>query len=78
MNTSYALTMQADLNYETVAIDGKSYDIGLQRADGSSAAIAADKETWVVIHGWQSSPKAIHRVAAAIHHAGLLGVFIGT
>ena len=68
-NTSYALTMQADLNYETVAIDGKSYDIGLQRADGSSAAIAADKETWVVIHGWQSSPRAIHRVAAAIQAA---------
>ena len=68
-NTSYALTMQADLNYETVTIDGKSYDIGLQRADGSSAAIAADKETWVVIHGWQSSPRAIHRVAAAIQAA---------
>lgn len=68
-NTSYALTMQADLNYETVTIDGASYDIGLQRADGSSAAIEADKETWVVIHGWQSSPKAIHRVAAAIQAA---------
>jgi pimeloyl-ACP methyl ester carboxylesterase len=68
-NTSYALTMQADLNYETVQIDGKSYDIGLARADGSSTAIEAGKETWVVIHGWQSSPKAIHRVAAAIQAA---------
>jgi pimeloyl-ACP methyl ester carboxylesterase len=68
-NTSYDLTMQADLNYETVQIDGKSFDIGLKRADGSSAAISPDRETWVVIHGWQSTPKATHRVAAAIEAA---------
>jgi pimeloyl-ACP methyl ester carboxylesterase len=68
-NTSYALTLQADLNYETVRIDGRDYDIGLTRADGSAAAIAADRETWVVIHGWQSTPKATHRVAAAIQAA---------
>jgi pimeloyl-ACP methyl ester carboxylesterase len=68
-NTSYALTMQADLNYETVAIDGKSYDLGLTRADGLSRQIEADKETWVVIHGWQSGPDAVHRVAAAIQAA---------
>jgi pimeloyl-ACP methyl ester carboxylesterase len=68
-NTSYALTLQADLNYETVQIDGKAYDIGLTRADGTSAAIVPDRETWVVIHGWQSTPKATHRVATAIQAA---------
>jgi pimeloyl-ACP methyl ester carboxylesterase len=68
-DTDYTLALQADLNYQTVTIDGTAYDIGLRRADGTTAAIAPDRETWVVIHGWLSGPAAVHRVASAIQAA---------
>jgi pimeloyl-ACP methyl ester carboxylesterase len=65
-DTAYSLSLQADLNYESVRIDGRTYTLGLAHADGSAAAISASRETWVVIHGWQSKPDATHRVAVGI------------
>lgn len=65
-DTPYKLTLQADLNSASVAIDGATYTLSLNRADGSTAPIVTDRETWVVIHGWLSTPSATHRLADAI------------
>jgi pimeloyl-ACP methyl ester carboxylesterase len=68
-NTAYALTLQADLNYQTVNINGADYKLALLRADNSSAPVNPAAETWVVIHGWLSTPKATASVASAIDAA---------
>jgi pimeloyl-ACP methyl ester carboxylesterase len=38
----------------------------LVRLDGESGAISADRRTWVIVHGWQSSPSAFSSLASAI------------
>lgn len=68
-NTNYALTIQSDLNWDGVTVDGKTYSIGLVRADGSSAAISPVKNTWVVIHGWLGNLSSTNRLADAIDGA---------
>jgi pimeloyl-ACP methyl ester carboxylesterase len=68
-DTAYALTLQADLNYSPISIDGQTYSVALTRADATAAPIDPTRETWVVIHGWQSTPKATHRLAVAIDAA---------
>lgn len=68
-NTNYSLALQADLNWQTVPIDGQDYSIGLVRADGTSAPISTAKNTWVVIHGWLGNLSASNRLADAIDGA---------
>jgi pimeloyl-ACP methyl ester carboxylesterase len=68
-DTSYSLTLQADLNYQTVNIAGQDYKLALVRADKTSAPIDPAAETWIVIHGWLGSPKATANVANAIDAA---------
>lgn len=68
-NTNYSLSLQADLNYESVQIGRHADTLGLIRADGTTAPIVGDAETWVVIHGWLSTPAAIHDLAGAINIA---------
>lgn len=68
-DTNYSLRLQADLNYESVEVGGKAYTLGLIRADRSTAPIASDAETWVVIHGWLGSPSAVHGLSTAIDEA---------
>jgi pimeloyl-ACP methyl ester carboxylesterase len=68
-NTAYSLTLQADLNHQTVNINGTDYKLAVVRADGSSAPINPAAETWLVIHGWLSTPKATASVASAIDAA---------
>jgi pimeloyl-ACP methyl ester carboxylesterase len=68
-DTAYSLTLQADLNYSRVSIDGQAYTVALTRADGASAPIEPDRETWVVIHGWQGAPDSVHRLATAVDAA---------
>jgi hypothetical protein len=65
-NTPYTLALQADDNFETVAIDGKTYTLGITPAGGSTAPISTIRETWVSIHGWRSTPEDMRSVATAI------------
>lgn len=65
----YALGIQADLNYETVRIDGAHYTLGLIKADRTTNAVLPGRETWVAIHGWRDAPTDVHRVATAIDAA---------
>jgi hypothetical protein len=67
--TAYSLTLQADLNYQTVNIAGTDYKLALVRSDNTSAPINPAAETWVVIHGWLSTPKSTATVANAINAA---------
>lgn len=68
-DTAYSLSLQADLNFESVDVGGTSYTLGLQRADGTAAPIVSNAETWVVIHGWLGSPKDVQPLASAIDAA---------
>lgn len=68
-DTAYTIYLQADLNYETVSVNGTDATLGLKRTDGTAAGIASDKETWVVIHGWLGSPSDVHDLAKAINTA---------
>lgn len=65
-DTPFTLTVQADLNYENVNVDGRTFSLGLTRADGTAAPIVADRDTWVLIHGWGSAPRHMQRLATAI------------
>ncbi len=68
-DTAYEVTIQADTNYAAVDIGGDTFNLSLTQANGSSTAIIPTRETWVVIHGWLSSPKATQRLANAIQSA---------
>jgi pimeloyl-ACP methyl ester carboxylesterase len=65
-NTPFTLTVQADLNYESVNLDGRTFNLGITRADGAATPIVAGRDTWVLIHGWGSAPRHMQRLAAAI------------
>lgn len=68
-DSAYTLTLQADLNYQSVSIDGKTYTLGLVRSDGSSAPISNTRETWITMHGWLGSPKSVRLLSTAIDAA---------
>ena len=64
--TAYGLTIQADLNWTTAKNGSLSAAVGLVFASGSTRAISAARDTWIIIHGWTGSPSGIADVAAAI------------
>jgi pimeloyl-ACP methyl ester carboxylesterase len=68
-DTGFTLTLRADLNTGAISIDGRSYALSLNRSDGTPAPINSARETWVGIHGWQSTPQTVHRLAVAIDAA---------
>ena len=57
--TPYTLRLQADNNFGSLRHDGERRDVGLYFPDGSTRGISARKETWIVIHGWQSDPNGL-------------------
>lgn len=67
--TSYTLQLIADLNFGTVKLGGATREIGLIRADGSTKPILANRDTWIIIHGWLGDPESnsLPRLADAIH-----------
>lgn len=64
--TSYVLKIQADLNWGTVSQGSSRRTVGLVNADGSTRGIRPNRETWVVIHGWNGSPSSLDRLSDAI------------
>lgn len=64
--TTYGLTVQADLNWTTARMGGLSAAVGLEFAGGATRAISAARDTWIVVHGWNSSPRTIADAASAV------------
>jgi len=64
--TPYAMKIQADLNWTSFKQNGKTKQVGLVFADGSTGAIRTDKQTWVVVHGWNSSPDSLENLSDAV------------
>lgn len=64
--TAYSMSIQADLNWTTFTQSGKTKKVGLVFADGSSEAINKNVQTWVVIHGWNSSPDSLGSLSDAV------------
>lgn len=64
-STGYKLRLQADLNWGTVA-DADGTAAGLVWADGSTRPFNKAKQTWVVVHGWTSTPQSLADVSDAI------------
>ncbi|MEZ0264269.1 MAG: pre-peptidase C-terminal domain-containing protein [Phycisphaerae bacterium] len=76
LDTPFNLKIQADLNYETVDIDGDDVTLSLTNASGLATPIDPNRETWVTIHGWLGSPIAMadiaHSIDAASRHVQVL------
>lgn len=54
--TDYRLKLRADLNWTTLSNNGDTTDVGLEWASGSRRPILANKPTWIIMHGWTSTP----------------------
>ena len=44
----------------TVSLGNERLPVSLVRTNGKPARLFANRETWVVIHGWQESPDAAY------------------
>jgi pimeloyl-ACP methyl ester carboxylesterase len=67
-HTSYTLQLVADLNYGFAKLGGERREIGLNFANGSTKPILANRDTWIIIHGWLGDPEgnSLPRLAEAI------------
>ena len=69
--TPYRLKIIADLNWGTIEQNGETHEVGLVWPGSTHRAVKAGQQTWVVIHGWNSSTTglAMGRLAQAIDAA---------
>jgi pimeloyl-ACP methyl ester carboxylesterase len=67
-SSAYRLAIQADLNWGKIGSGNDQKNVSLVFQNDSSQAISKNKETWVLIHGWQAPGRAIAltRLAAAV------------
>src|SRR5688500_2943733 len=61
----YKLSLAADGNWGTITSGSDRRAVGLVFADGCTRRIRSDRETWITLHGWNSSPDGL-----AISHLG--------
>jgi len=68
-DTPFSMSVQADMNYEHVEINGDNVTLSLTNSDGSAARIDPTRETWVTIHGWLGEPSHMRDISKAIDAA---------
>jgi pimeloyl-ACP methyl ester carboxylesterase len=69
VETGFSLRTQADLNWTSIVQNGKRRSIGVIFADGEAHPIRNNLQTWVICHGWTSSPDSLSDVSAAVKAA---------
>jgi pimeloyl-ACP methyl ester carboxylesterase len=69
LNTNYALSIQADLNFTSVTQNDQKCAVSILPADGSTSPIRTTGQTWIIVHGWQSSPDSLASLSSAVRNA---------
>lgn len=68
--TPYELRLNADLNWGVIRSGDSKARVGLVYADGSTGPIRANRETWIVVHGWNGDPSSLSSISRAVEQHG--------